>query len=769
MTSTHTSSAKYSNRAFYGYKLRSNWHILVLFIVLFTVAMIIPTILSMNGINEHIDSIRTAHYVTETAEETERRVANYVKDEYSAFGTVGITVSAILAVLSGMLCLSYVNDKKSVGCYHSFPVKRETIYFTETSIYAIFYLIAVSVGFCVTYTTLASLPCDVSFAPYFFTYMLDAVALFLVGYTMLIFIGGLSGTNPIKFILTGLYIVIGAALYALLVFMFVMKTNNINIEYYLNLNIFRVICAPVRFFYATSRIFSEGASVTELLVVIPDIVVCYIGGLFLHKYRKSERSGTSIVWKPVFAVTKYLVMFLSAMLGILIFGSGLALLIVGEDADISAFIIIRMIIGVLVGGFLAYMLSNALLYRSTKSIFKDFKGFLIFAAAMVVFVLLVPANITGLIGKKYPEKFTSKIELVENFESRKEKTKIEGELFDEIYENLDKDYSETEESNVRRYAIPDEIHGVNDGMTKAFDQFFEPAYPKNIKRYDTRYDYEYYEEMAKVSAVDEDDYEIYLEKFPDTSTSKGICVDNPFRSTMYLNVVQRPYFGIPLAKSVPVKAVGTGNKITRQSDFIKNINEASKNNLGKNYVDRYCFYELSLINGTGSFWDAPDTVYSSIMSEYEYSLDSRDSHPLIGHFMLGNKDYPLYADQYKIAKKLIAADNDGVNPKFNIDRITDMDKFYSEYADTFEYSALVNTETGEAKYVAYYELEELLPKAANLGPVGEYDSSLLQFMDIADSKYVLLVTDTNDIYTIFFREGAVDDTWLDDFYAKVRN
>ncbi len=769
MTSTNTSSAKYSNRAFYGYKLRSNWHILVLFIVLFTVAMIIPTMLSMNGINEHIDSIRKAQYITETAEEIENRVANYVKDEYSSLGTVGITVSAILAVLAGMLCLSYVNDKKSVGCYHSFPVKRETIYFTETSIYAIFYLIAVSVGFCVTYTTLASLPCNVSFAPYFFTYMLDAVALFLVGYTMLIFIGGLSGTNPIKFILTGLYIVIGAALYGLLILMFVLRSTNIDIEYYLNLNIFRVICAPVRFFYATSLIFSEGASITELLVVIPDIVVCYVGGLFLHKYRKSERSGTSIVWKPVFAATKYLVMFLSAMLGILIFGSGLSLIAVDDFNVINVFVIIRMIIGALIGGFLAYMLSNALLYRSTKSIFKDFKGFLIFATAMVVFVLLVPANITGLIGKKYPEKFTSKIELVENFENSKGKTKIEGELFDEIYENLDKDYSVIDESNVRRYAIPDEIHGVNDGMTKAFDQFFAPAYPKNIKRYETRYDYDYYEEMAAASAVDEEDYELYMEKFPDTSTSKGICVDNPFHSTLYLNVVQHPYFGIPLAKSVPVKTVGTGNKITRQSDFIENINEASKNNPGKNYSDRYCFYELSLINGTGSFWDEPDGVYNSIMSEYEYSLDSRDNYPLIGHFMLGNKDYPLYADQYKLAKKLIAADSDGVNPKFNIDRITDMDKFYAEYANTFEYTALINTETGEAKYVAYYELEVLLTKAANLGPVGEYDSSLLQFMDIAESKYVLLVTDCYNIYTIFFREGAVDDAWLDAFYAKVKN
>lgn len=750
MTSTNTLSAeKYSSRKYFSYKFRSNWNILLAFIIIICISMIIPCLLStgttMNWMRENKDILSDKNFIGS--------LKNSIESTLRGLSISGIFVSGFTAIFAGMSALSYVNDKKSTGCYHSFPLTRGTIYLTETSVYAIYYMVAVTLGYGLSYLIMScTLPYTAEFASEYFSFMAAGVALFFVAYTTFLFIGGLTGTNVVKFILTAVYLVLGAALFALFILMLLVGCTDLSMDYYFSSKVFMYICSAYRYAQMVLSI-GNGGPVLKLLWLVPEIVLCYIGGYFLHKYRKSERSGNTIVWKPVFYITKYVVMFMAALGGVLIFG--FASEFISARVEYTCWgRNIRMLIGALIFSFLTYMIVNAILYRSTKSIFKDIKGFFIFYAITAVFVLLVPCNVTGLIGKIAPYERTSKLEVEYNGEYIEiEDEKVARAVIEAMESGWNDYYREIINSDDNKMVVPERLKGATDGVDDVIEKYFGDYL-----------DGKYYDRYEDYVTVDEDDYYQYdentlnvIEQFKGIESYRSVCFE----------AVQHRRFGIPWAMSLTVPLKTVAAPLSRTPEFEKYLNEKVDNGDPDQFFKYYSNYESFYLSR--DFWSAFDDNYKSFADVYEYSVESRNEYPLIGFIREYNSSLPVYADNIDVINFIdeLKDNVENMEADYNSIHPSSVEDVYDEFCKETNYALLVKADTGESVVLGKKEIKSLLPMTAALCDISELNSEEKMFADYSDVNYVIVIADYDkEVNIIYFRDGAVTEEYLDGMFER---
>lgn len=760
MNSTKTLSDKkrFSNMPFFKFTLKNNWQHFALYFIIMLLVIILPCVMVTN---EQLDVV-------------EGSIVNWqavAGDISVSIGICGVIASLVVAVFSGMSAVSYINSKQQVGCYHSFALRRESLFLVETSVRAIYYLVAYLSCAIVAWIYInISLPITAYYNIVYLKHILAAILCYLLLYSVVLFAGGLTGTAPVRLIMTALILYLPIALYALLLVCASIGIPQLSENYYLSENVLRVICSTYRIGEAVGRIDSNlyPERFLYILTAIPEIAVYYGGALLLHKYRKSESSGSTIIWKPVFVITKYITIFTAALLGIAIFGSGA---FIGVERN-PAWTVFGLIFGLVISS----MVVNAILYRSSKAIFKGLRGLAGVAAAAVVVMLLLPLDVLDLDAKVYDASNTKTltvngVEFDENSDLETIIALLKNEKISE--KGFPADYTEN-------YAVY--LWNDTGSRNKMIEDFQSTIYSSHAEAEDAR--------------NSEDNY---LKE----------CYDFHYASGSYITIIQKPKFGIPLAKRVYVNMNGEfWDTMARSAEYIEHENEITQIQKHEmfglsiqfggfsEYIDFYAYSNAVVresvpviasaaaptMSSTGSSYDrlAIRDILMEILPHCSYDPENRDNGVIIGNLEVNTADitrtFPIYANNNKVLNGVcrmlnIVYENDKTYVPYP--EFIDTDDYFDHYVDTYlKAIAIIDSETGEIREMPLNQFREIVPAMAYIRERGY--SSVDDYMRVYDSRYWILASFENPMLlgkeeyhntrTMYPREGAVTDEVLADYF-----
>ncbi len=752
MTSMKSSfdKKKHTSRAYYGFAMRQNWQLLVLFLILTLFIMLLPTYIAIDNLNEWIK----AYDMIEGYEELSTvRIIDRVHESMSDVSVIGILVSAGLAFISGMTAMSFVNSKRNVGCYHSFPIRRESMFITETTVPALYYLLSITVGYALSYFMfLFSFDGVGEMASAYFTVGVYAVLVYLFIYTAILLAGGLTGTNPMKLIVVAILFFLPLVLYLLIVYLLDINSD-INTSYYTSIDALKLVSPFVRVVYGATLLYETG----KLLWVFPAVMsaLMYAGALLLHKYRKSELSGTTVIWKPVFAVVKYSVIFTAAHLGALLF------YYIGGGNYVTMFF------GMIFGAVVALMLMNCIMYRSTKAMFRGVKKFAVFLAATFVFILLVPLNITGFIGRPYPMWYTSSVELVTNECTIVYKDKEKIKMLDEL------GYDDTARTRYVRYIFSDD----EEEMSRLYSEFSDYVYNEK---------YGYYDEYGNWYGPAEGEITTTRTLIEKTKEIRRSSTEFYTSSSVYVEGVQKPYFGIPLAKQYSLDSNGkTWEYITQTEEYLAQYDLSER--IGEKPIS---YIEIELLGLTDHYsireTERSGEIVRRMLQKCKLEADKKDGHVYVGNILIeyktsiGTTDsyeflrYPVYScdvELLNVIGELIAEQHSytGEDKLYysgkELMAFRDESDVIDHLVDRISAIALVNVSTWEAKMIDDSDVVRSL--IGNTSKVTVHEWNGRQFVKEADMSYMLLVRINDYQVAVRFRPDTFSNAELSNIFASL--
>lgn len=318
----------------------------------------------------------------ENAERLMRNFDNILGTE----SVIALLWGAASGVLSSMLSLSYLFDRRQSGFVCALPVKRSA-YAISSAVSGLCTAVVswlpatvlLLIGtLCTPYLRMNFGKVMLGFFGAFITYL--CVFLFFFGLTALA--AALCGTLPMTVLMTAFL-----SFYPLLLHLMLMLTGGsfiggINWDYYLRTETFSKISSIV-------RIFSDIAypkTVGYLLSTAGLGILYFAIFVLLTVKRKNENTGQHFVWSQAREVVKYLCMLLCGIIGGLIF----------HELASSSFAFVWMLIGTTIGVFLAWMLCNLVFFKTSTMLFYAKRGMGILLACVLVFLSLMSFDVLGI-------------------------------------------------------------------------------------------------------------------------------------------------------------------------------------------------------------------------------------------------------------------------------------------------------------------------------------------------------------------------------------
>lgn len=670
---------KYSAHAFLKFTFKRNWHQFVLYIIIMLFIMAIPC--GMEIRNGDLGALGEL--------DTEQQI-NEIGRIYTGLEQTGIIMSLCLAVISGMSALSYVNSKKSIGCYHSFPIKRESIFASESVSRGIYYLVSVTLGYSITYIMLSAASEHANvFAGEYLRYFIYSIAAYLLLYSVMLFAAGLTGTAPMKLIMTLVILFLPLVLFFLLVLSLYFADPGLNADYYMGIDIIKYF-SPVTFFVDIIC----NKPFWHIVYVFLLSAVFLFGAVILHKYRKSELSGTTVIWKPVFGIVKYSTVFAAALFGIVVFGSGLFF---------DEFDKMTMIFGAAAGLVLGFIVVNAVMYRSARAIFKGLHGLILLALAVLLFMLAAPFNVFGIFGHPYSAKATKSLIFdvegtVVEFTDEKEIEKILESLDNEeiCLPEIAWEYSKDEK--------------INSFMVEESDE----KYSKDFVLSDSDGEYSF-----------------------ETQTTTA---------NIYLTMLQKPKFGIPYSKYVTVDTNGEAwNSIVNSSEYKESLSFDDTIDPSE-YTDMYAYIYFGGEKINIDKREDNGEKIMKILSNCDYKGEYRDSCSLEGVVYIGNRNpflryiYPIYSADLNMINCIVEVAHEYGELQFLEGGYSSSEGYRRDIADEIDYSLLINTETLEAKKIDNDTLCEISSDLDTFGNTLLRGEGYMKkyFIRSSDSKYLIV-------------------------------
>ncbi len=760
MNSTKTLSAekRYSNQPFFRFTLKNNWQHFALYFIIMLLAIVLPCVMM---INEYV---------------TEHRGISYFENIFTTCGVSSMFTAIAIAVFSGMSAIFYVNSKQMVGCYHSFPIRREGLFLIETSVRAIYYLVSYLICSAMV-MALVNINCPMTpeLNIFYLKMTMSAIFIYFLLYAIVLFAGGLTGTAPVRFIMTLVILYLPVALYAILVLNAYVGIRDLTSEYYLSGGVLRVLCSTYRVAEAISCI--DNTKTPEVFYnifwCIPEFIIYYTGAFLLHKYRKSESSGTTIIWKPVFLATKYIVIFAAALLGIAVFGTDW---LFGSTNDSSLW----KIFGLIFGAVISFMLVNAILYRSSKAIFKNLGGLVIVSALAAVVMVILPMDAFGLKDKFYDASATESLE-ISNIVFEED---ADIETFVQLLRENDTSVDSGTRNNV--------VYLWNN----------DPAQADALNK-----------EFGYLIADSQDSAQPPEDEYRDS-------YDFGYSNRTYIDIVQKPKFGIPLAKRVYIDMNDVlWDTFSRTDEVIADKNKITQLDISqvsgldiqlggfREYIDFYSFYTYD--NQTTSFvvretsavvdratseefalYDTPEVLkvrdlLADIIPKLQYDPAKRETGVVIGSLQLSLTNayspdtYPIYADDLDILNAVCKMINELCQKSVDY---TPYPEFHSadEYFDYYiEHSlrsvAIIDSETGEIRSMPTEIFRDIVSNMPFF--MGSSYYRVDQHMRVCDSRYWFSLSfgDTEDGELMsggantrvhYIRADTIRDAVLADYFAR---
>lgn len=375
---TKTQNRRFFNSRFFKFKLKTGWPLFIVFIFVFILSMGVP---SVSFITEHIS----------------RYYGNELRDKAVNFlygiGIVNVVISMFGGLLCGLTTMKYTTNKVAVNFYHSLPVRREALFITSTLQSFVYYVSAFAAGLLMVFATFAlrlGSMTEYFIRPILLTFEYGVLFFFLI-YAMTLFAASLTGTGFMRIIAAAYVIFLPLGMYSL--FVATLGTGGIhnkiiNTGYYFSYQPVIFLCPPFRFLNLILENVSggmtfAGAISKDVVIVFVTAVVFYGLAFLLYCLRASESASQPVIWKPARFVFKYASIFMG--------GTLFALMFDGMFESVP-----WMIFGVIIGSVILFMLTNGIISKSAREIFKGLGGFAAYMAVMAAITAVFYCDVFGM-------------------------------------------------------------------------------------------------------------------------------------------------------------------------------------------------------------------------------------------------------------------------------------------------------------------------------------------------------------------------------------
>ncbi len=308
-----------------------------------------------------------------SVEEIARLKRDLSEDWVSGIRYAVIAIMSVFGVVLSISRFKYLKNKVSIDFYHSLPIKRGQLFLTQLGVSAISLLIPYIFNILFTLTVIASngLITDALLAGVL-VMTAESLVYTVFFYALSTLVGMVSGLGAVHLTLTLVAVFIVPAVYITVLGFLNIFNENMWFSYYANMRLFEKLSPVFRFIFNTEPLF-----VWEAVIMLLFSAIILTGAYFIYMQRKSERAGTPVVFPVLGEVIKYILVFLGTILG------GLLFYYIMDSFFWTVF-------GMICGMVLVFMLTNTILHKTARSMFKGWKGLCVFAVcAAVSFTVLV--------------------------------------------------------------------------------------------------------------------------------------------------------------------------------------------------------------------------------------------------------------------------------------------------------------------------------------------------------------------------------------------
>ncbi|SFA43561.1 ABC-2 type transport system permease protein [Parageobacillus thermantarcticus] len=296
---------------------------------------------------------------------------------YSISATFQAMIAFTLPVLLATLLFRYMQGKQSVDFMHSLPVQRAEL-FCQQTVFGVM-LIVMPIALISLLTAVChyglSFPMSLTFGDIIrWTWETTVMELFV--FAASIFVGMMTGMSTLQVVFTYILLLFPAGITILVLANISFLLVGFPFEYYLSDNLEKII--P---FLRYINLEATSLTVGELLAYLLLTILFLIFAIWLYQKRPSEAATQALAFPVLRPIFKYGVTFCTMLLGGLYFG---------VTQNQFAWILFGYIAFSLLGFFIAEMI-----IEKTWRVFYKWKGYVYFAAAMIVIGVLIHFDVTG--------------------------------------------------------------------------------------------------------------------------------------------------------------------------------------------------------------------------------------------------------------------------------------------------------------------------------------------------------------------------------------
>lgn len=363
-----------------GFTLKKYWTSILLFTIILFFVIPIPVMMWMSDklVNQN-----------NTIENLQRSLAvNWVDAVRYAI----IPIMSILAVVIPCARFSYLKNKVSVDFYHSLPIRREKLFFTQLGVGALALVIPYILNIIFTFLYVA--PNNLVTGALIVNILmltLEMLVYALFFYSLSTLVGMASGLTAVHLVLTVTAIFILPVLQLAYVGFRYIFAENMWTDYYLSESIMSKLSPAIRFLINEIPL-----NLAESIIMVCISLLMLAIALLLYKHRKSERAGQSVVFVPFGEIVKYIIMLVGTLVGGIFFNS-----MMGN--------MFWTIFGMLCGMLLTFMLANTILHKTATAMFRGLKGLAIFGGAAIITLIILTTNAFGVNSSVPTPSATSKV------------------------------------------------------------------------------------------------------------------------------------------------------------------------------------------------------------------------------------------------------------------------------------------------------------------------------------------------------------------------
>ncbi len=367
----------------FNFTAKQCWTTVLLFTIILFFILPVPVLLIVS--NRIIDS----------ADDLIRLRNDFACDWTEVIRYFVIIAVSIFGIVSSCARFGYLKSKVSIDFYHSLPVKRRQLFLTQLTVALI--SLAIPYIFNIGFTLAVFAANGLISKTLMVNVLIMSAETFVYStffFALSTLVGMISGLGAVHLTLTAVaaYVIPVICLVSV-AFVGGIFSENVWFDYYFNSVFFEKTTPALRFFLN-----SDPLNITESSILLLISAAMLIGSYAVYMIRKSERAGTPVVFPPLGEIIKYILVYIGTLCG------GLLFYLMTEDRFWTVF-------GMACGMILVFMLTNTILNKTARAMFKGWKGLLIFAGVTAVAFIMFAANAFGINTSVPSPSFTSHIEV----------------------------------------------------------------------------------------------------------------------------------------------------------------------------------------------------------------------------------------------------------------------------------------------------------------------------------------------------------------------